>query len=41
MPLTILPIGQQNWKKANRNSADLSQNLAKALGLMNEEGIPN
>jgi tetratricopeptide (TPR) repeat protein len=31
---------QQAWRKKNQQSADLSQDLAKALGLVNEDGLP-
>jgi len=31
---------QREWKKTNRKSADLSENLAKALGLLDNLGDP-
>ncbi|HWV72998.1 MAG TPA: hypothetical protein VN040_14855 [Pseudosphingobacterium sp.] len=31
---------QQTWKKANSKSARLSLSLAKAMGLLNERGLP-
>jgi tetratricopeptide (TPR) repeat protein len=31
---------QRKWKKLNGGSADLSQRLAKVLGLMQEDGLP-
>lgn len=31
---------QREWKKSNDKSADLSRNLAKALGLIDEDGKP-
>ncbi len=31
---------QRKWKKLNGGTADLSQRLAKVLGLMHEDGLP-
>lgn len=31
---------QQAWKKINGHTAELSQNLARALGLMADKGLP-
>jgi len=31
---------QQAWKKINGHTAELSQNLARALGLMDDKGLP-